>query len=91
MTCRIVGRVIFGEKPSLMQECLGEMGRSERLLAVPPIVIQLRPQLFEQRGVLRSGGFSQKLVNDRYDSDVFREGASITGKRGISALTWFCL
>jgi hypothetical protein len=69
-----------------VQECLGETGRSARLLAVPPIVIQLRPQLFEQYGVLRSRGFSQKLVNDRHDSDVFREGAWITGKRDISAL-----
>jgi hypothetical protein len=55
------------------------------------MVIQLRPQLFEQYGVLRSGGFSQKLVNDRHDSDIFREGASITEKGGLSALMWFCL
>ena len=64
-----------------------------RLRAVPPMVIQLRLQLFEQRGVLRSGGFSKKLVSDRHAPDVFREGASIMGKGGLSlscgsACTW---
>jgi hypothetical protein len=62
------------------------MDPSARLRAVPPILIQLRPQLFEQSGVLRSRGFGQKRVSERHDSDIFREGASITGKRGISAL-----
>jgi hypothetical protein len=55
------------------------------------MVIQLRPQLFEQLGVLRSDGFSQKLVNDRHAPDVFREGASIMRKDVLSALLWVCL
>jgi hypothetical protein len=61
----------LGKNRALVQECLGDMDPSARLRVVPPILIQLRPQLFEQRGVLRSSGFSQKLVNDRHDPNVF--------------------
>jgi hypothetical protein len=44
---------------------------------MPTVVIHLRTQLFEQRGVLLIRGFGEKLVNGLNAPNVFREGASV--------------